>query len=121
MKGFDLKAIHVMCVYYLSENKEGLTASELCKLTLEDKAAISRALTLLQEKGYIKYDTNGYNANIKITDEGEKVAEFIMKKSQMAVEAGGSSLNDEEREIFYKALSSIADNLEKYYDNLPEI
>ena len=53
MQEYGLKAIHVMCGYYLMENPDGLTASELVKLTLEDKAAISRALKTLQEKGFV--------------------------------------------------------------------
>jgi DNA-binding MarR family transcriptional regulator len=120
MKEYDLKAIHVMCIYYLYENASGLTASELSKLTLEDKAAISRALNLLQERGYVKYDSNTYSAIIKITDEGKKIATYIADKANAAVTAGGSSLSDEEREIFYKALSSIARNLEEYYNGLAE-
>jgi DNA-binding MarR family transcriptional regulator len=120
MKEYDLKAIHVMCIYYLAQNPKGLKASELSRLTLEDKAAISRALALLVEKGFIQYDSNGYNANIRITYEGQKVANYITLKSQAAVAAGGKDLTDDERDIFYRALMSIAENLEEYYNNLPK-
>jgi DNA-binding MarR family transcriptional regulator len=120
MKDYDLKAIHVMCIYYLSENPEGLTASELTRSTLEDKAAISRALATLQEREFVKYDSNTYGANVTLTENGEKVAKFITLRAESAVEAGGSSLTDEEREVFYRSLSSIAENLEKYYDSLED-
>ena len=50
MQEYDLKAIHVMCGYYLNEHPEGLTSSELVKLTLEDKAAISRELKYNQDR-----------------------------------------------------------------------
>lgn len=121
MREYGLKAVHVMCVYYLKENPEGLRFSELVKLTFEDKAAISRALTLLRDKGFVNYDKNKYNSVISLTDEGLKVAAFIEEKSVAAVEAGSAVLSDEERVLFYKSLQSIADNLTSYYKNLKNV
>ena len=117
MSGFNLKAIHVMCLHYLNESPSGLTASELCKLTLEDKGAISRAIDLLKGNGYVEY-TTGYNSLISITEEGRKIGLFIAQKASKAVDAGGKDLTDEEREAFYTSLNSIVDKLEKYYDSL---
>ncbi|MDE7439809.1 MAG: MarR family transcriptional regulator [Clostridia bacterium] len=118
MQEYGLKTIHVMCGYYLNNHPEGLTASELTKLTLEDKAAISRALKTLQEKGYVSYDPNKYNAVIKLTDEGKHLASAIGSKAERAVSAGSYDFTDEERQSFYKELGTIAANLEAYYGNL---
>lgn len=118
MQEYGLKTIHVMCGYYLNVHPEGLTAAELTKLTLEDKAAISRALKTLQEKGYIIYNSNHYNAVIRLTDEGKKFADYISDKATKAVIAGSYDFTEEERNSFYKALNSIADNLENYYNSL---
>lgn len=118
MREYGLKTIHVMCVYYLNNHSEGLTASELTRLTLEDKAAISRALKTLQEKGYASYDPNKYNAVIRLTDEGKKFAEVISLKATRAVAAGSYDFTDEQRNSFYKELGTIAENLEAYYDEL---
>ena len=93
MRDYGLKAIHVMCVYYLRTRGE-LTASELSKLTLEDKAAISRAISFLNEKGFVNYDSNKYNAPIKLTDEGIKVSEYINRRAESAVNAGGGFLTE---------------------------
>ena len=117
MRDYGLKAIHVMCVYYLRTRGE-LTASELSKLTLEDKAAISRAISFLNEKGFVNYDSNKYNAPIKLTDEGIKVSEYINRRAESAVNAGGGFLTEEERINFYSALELIAKNLKNYYENL---
>lgn len=117
MRDYGLKAIHVMCVYYLRTRGE-LTASELSKLTLEDKAAISRAISFLNEKGFVNYDSNKYNAPIKLTDEGIKVSEYINRRADSAVNAGGGFLTEEERINFYSALELIAKNLKNYYENL---
>lgn len=119
MEEYGLRAIHVMCVYYLNA-RGSLTAGELTKLTLEDKAATSRALKTLQENGYISYDKEGYNAHISLTPAGRAVAEKIDLKSKSAVESAGGQLTDKERETLYSSLSAIIDNLEKYYDSLPK-
>ncbi len=117
MRDYGLKAIHVMCVYYLRTRGE-LTASELSKLTLEDKAAISRAISFLNEKGFVNYDSNKYNAPIKLTGEGIKVSEYINRRAESAVNAGGDFLTEEERINFYSALEMIAENLKTYYEKL---
>ena len=118
MQEYDLKTIHVMCVYYLDNHPNGLTASELTKLTLEDKAAISRALKLLQEKGYASYDPNKYNAEIRLTDAGKKLASEVCRKADEAVSAGSYNFTEEQRVSFYSELKTIAENLEEYYSNL---
>lgn len=118
MREYDLKTIHVMCAYFLYHNPQGLTASELVRLTLEDKAAISRALKTMQDKGFNQYDNNKYNAPIQLTDDGRKLALAIGDKAERAVKAGSADMTDEERIFFYKNLSSIADQLEEYYCRL---
>ena len=118
MQEYDLKTIHVMCMYYLDKYPKGLTASELTKLTLEDKAAISRALKVLQEKGYASYDPNKYNAEIRLTEDGKLLAAVIEEKADEAVSAGSYKFTEEERNSFYIQLKTIAENLENYYANL---
>ncbi len=117
MKEFDLKAVHVMCLYYLHNANGGLTSTELVKLTLEDKAAISRAIGLLEKKKLISYSYKKYNGLITITSQGLEVARLIDEKAMRAVNAGGSSLSEEERQNFYKTLRLITNNLDIYYNN----
>jgi DNA-binding MarR family transcriptional regulator len=118
MRDYDLKAIHVMCIYYISEHPNGITASELARFTYEDKAAISRALNLMGKKGYVVYDVNKYNAPIHLTEEGKKLATFIADRSNYAVEAGGRTFSEEERLTFYKVIGEICTNLDEYYAGL---
>lgn len=118
MREFGLQCIHVMCIYYLKENASGLTASELMRLTIEDKAAISRALKVLKEKGYIEYDPKTYNAPISLTKSGLEVAEAISVKAERAVKAGSADMSDEQRDFFYDSLHAIAENLKNYYERM---
>ena len=120
MHEYDLKAIHVMCGYFLYENPDGLTGGELVKLTLEDKAAVSRAVKTLCERGLAIYNSKKYNSPIKLTDEGRKFAEYVNDRAIQAVEEGSATFTDEERAFFYKSLGVIAKNLENYYEKLLE-
>lgn len=118
MQKYGLKTIHVMCGYYLNCYSEGLTASELVKLTLEDKAAISRALRTLHTKGFISYEPDKCHSVIRLTEEGKKFATDVCRKAAKAVEAGSYDFSESERRSFYKALGTIAENLTTYYGNL---
>lgn len=118
MQEYGLKTIHVMCGYYLKHHPEGLTASDLVRLTLEDKAAISRALRTMLEKGFVIYDPKTYGAVISLTEEGRKLADSITDKAARAVAAGSYEFTEEERRFFYSALETIAKNLSEYYDGL---
>ncbi len=115
---FGLHPIHVSCGYYLSKNPEGLTAKELCDMSLDDKAAISRALKTLQERGIVEYSPKGRNEIVKLTSEGQKLASIISERINAAVKAGSVNLTNKQREFFYNSLLEISDNLIKYYENL---
>ncbi len=118
MEEYGLKAIHVMCGYYLLKNPNGLTASEISRLAVEDKAAISRALAIMREKNLVAYDPKTYNSVIVLTDDGRRFAEAVIQKANRAVEAGSADMTDAERVEFYKRLGDIVNNLSVYYDGL---
>lgn len=116
MSAYGLKAIHVMCVYFAGISP--VTAVELSRLTSEDKAAISRALSQLKQKGYVNYAAGAYNAEVTLTEEGKKLFGVINVRAGAAVNYAGKDLSEEERTVLYKALASISYNLEEYYENL---
>ena len=112
MTEFGLKGTHVMCLYYLRQNPGGLTASQLCGLCAEDKAAISRTVSELKSRGYITtLSEKAYRAMLTLTTAGQDIARQFDHLSESWVTAGGDGLSDEERSDFYRALSSIAENL----------
>ncbi|MGM9969664.1 MAG: MarR family winged helix-turn-helix transcriptional regulator [Anaeroplasma sp.] len=121
MKEYGLKSIHVMCLYHLMLNQNGLTSKELVVLTLEDKAAISRALALLSEKNLIYYEPKKYNGLITLTVDGKFLASEIQKKADMALCAGSEEITDEQRNNLYNVLRIIEKNLDKYCKSLEEM
>ena len=112
MTEFGLKGTQVMCLYNLRQNPAGLTASQLCGLCAEAKAAISRTVSELRSKGYITtLSEKAYRAMLTLTAAGQEVARKFDKLIEGWVTAGGDGLTDEERTYFYKSLATIAENL----------
>lgn len=118
MTELGLKGNHTMCLYYLGRNAEGLTSSELCNLCKEDKAAISRTISELENLGFVKADdTDGkreYRTKLRLTKKGEGAACIIDTKIRNAVDMGGKGLTDQQRADFYNALDIIAENLKNF-------
>ncbi len=116
MTELGLKGTHLMCLFFLRQNPEGLTAAQLCQLSMEDKAAISRTLAILHEKEYIYSQAKKYRAEIRLTDSGLAVAEKIEELIEQWVGCGGDGLSEEDREVFYRSLEHISSNLHARLD-----
>ena len=117
MVPFDLKAVHVMILYLLRMHREGLSVSELCRQTLDDKAAVSRAVAVLRERGYV-IPGDARLSPVRPTKEGEELAAYITGRAACAVSEGGVGLSDEERTRFFSVMETICNNLEKYQKKL---
>ncbi len=111
MTEYGLKGTHVMCLFYLQHHPDGLTAATLCRMCGEDKAAISRALAILRERGHIVSQGRAYRAQWHLTDSGKEIADHVDKQIEQWVGCGGDGLADEERTVFYDVLERIATNL----------
>ena len=112
MTEFGLKGIHVSCIFYLNHNPEGLTAAQLCALCEEDKAAISRTVSDLRQKGYIEHSQGrNYRAPLQLTQSGRALAKQMDPIIESWVSVGGVGLTEEQRETFYESLALIALNL----------
>ncbi len=109
-----LKTIHVECLFYLFY-KGQLSSSQLVRYTLEDKAAISKAIWTLKDKDYVSYRT-GYNEKISLTEKGEKLASEIERKSTEILSVARSGISDEDASTFMSVLKGIYHNLSEYED-----
>ena len=111
MTELGLKGTHVTCLFYLSNHPEGLTAAQLCQFCAEDKASVSRTVADLRSRGYIAPSEKHYRAPLQLTDEGQKAAKQMEPLIQRWVQSGGDGLTEEQREVFYKSLAMIGENL----------
>lgn len=115
MSEYGLRSTHVSCLYYLY-SAGSMTATQLCERCDEDKATISRALDLLEEKGFVTCRSNTakrYNSYLMLTEQGKEVSERIFAKVTHILDEIGEGLSEEERITLYKNLMTISDNLVK--------
>lgn len=117
MEKYNLKGTHLMCLYQLKQHPEGLTAKELAILCGEDKAAVSRTLSKLESKDMISFtDIAGkkrYRTTITLTNQGIQICDQISEKIEEVLELQGDEISEEEREIFYKVFTLVADRLQE--------
>lgn len=115
MADYNLRSVHVSCLYYLYTNK-GATATDLCERCEEDKATISRALDYLENEGYLTCDSKSpkrYKSPLLLTGKGNEAGKKIADKINGVLDAISAELTEEERIAFYRSLSTISQSLEK--------
>lgn len=123
VESLGLKGTHVMCMFYLGQNEEGLTSGELCEKCREDKAAVSRSLKYLQEKGYVtvaENDEKKYKLKNILTDKGKEAYLQLEISIGEAVKKFGKGLTVSERKTFYKALGVIVGNFDAFCNTLDD-
>lgn len=114
MEKFGLKGPHAQTLLAIRQHPEGITSVQLCDYCEKDKAAVSRSVAELEEKGLLYRNQNNgssYRAVLTLTEKGIRAAEAVSQKAQLAVEQAGAGLNDAQREVFYQVLALIAGNL----------
>lgn len=116
MADFGLKGTHVMCLFHLSQHSEGLTGAQLAQYCEEDKAAISRIVSELKERGLVVVPENPgqrrYRAAITLTEEGVAISRQMGQKIIGAVGVAAQGYTEEERDTFYHVLLQVAENLQ---------
>lgn len=115
MVKYGLKGVYAQYLSVLYHNPEGLTSAQLCEYCDKDKAAVSRVVTELELKGLVHRpaaDGTVYRVAVKLTEKGWEAARFVRARAQVAVEAAGHGLTEENRGIFYQSLALIAKNLQ---------
>ena len=122
MAEYDLKSVHISCLYYLYDS-DGLTATDLCERCEEDKATISRAIVYLEAEGYLTCNakcTKRYKSPLLLADQGREVGKRIADKINFVLDELSTDLTEEERIAFYRKLSIISEGLEKIACRTPE-
>ena len=123
MEKHGLRGAFAQYLLALSHHPEGMTAAALCEACDKDKAAVSRILAEMDNKGLLTRETGAspYRAKLFLTAAGQEAADFVKKRASIAVELAGSGLTDEQRATFYAALELICTNLQTICrDGIPE-
>ena len=122
MAEFNLKSPHVSCLYYLYKS-DTLTSKGLCDMCEEDKANISRSIEFLEKNGYLvcrSKTEKRYKSHLVLTEKGREAGAHIVRKIDSILEAVSEGVPEEQREMMYRSLSVICDNLQKICDAYDE-
>lgn len=118
----NIKGIHVMCLYFLGQHPEGLTLTELSTLCCEDKAATSRNVNSLVEKGYVTCENHEnkrrWRSKIVLTEAGKEGKQIMDHIISDIVKNTKEDLSEEEIRCFYKVFFAINEKLAAYCHSL---
>ena len=124
MEKQGLRGAFAQYLLAISRYPEGITAAALCEVCDKDKAAVSRIITEMENKGLLEKENDGtsqYRAKLRLTTAGQQAAAFVRERASVAVELAGSGLSDDDRKVFYSALERISTNLQQIcVDGIPE-
>ena len=116
MVRYGLKGSFAQYLLAIGRHEDGITSSKLCEICDKDKAAISRVVAEMEQKGLIYREASGenlYRAMLRLTEKGKEAAEHVNQRAKVAVELAGKGLTDESRQAFYAALNIISSNLQE--------
>lgn len=120
MQSYGLKSSHVLFMVQLSEREEGLTASELSQAGHMDKAQISRVVSELTDKGFIRRSADSgqkYKYKLILTEAGKNITNELERLIDNALEYVSGSIPKTDLEVFYRTLFTISDNLFSLTEN----
>lgn len=114
-----------MCLYYLGQHEEGLTATRLTELCREDKSAVSRCLNQLIQKDLVccrlPENKRSYRTLHYLTNQGRELVSKMNERIEHALTNGGQGLSEEDRNTFYETAERILDNLLQYLHGKEEL
>jgi DNA-binding MarR family transcriptional regulator len=116
MEKQGLRGAFAQYLLAISRHPEGITAAALCEVCGKDKAAVSRIITEMENKGLLEKENDGisqYRARLRLTKAGQEAADFVRERASVAVELAGSGLSEEDRKSFYSTLQLICTNLQQ--------
>ena len=115
-----LKGRQVQCLFALYNSDNGASVTTLCELCGEDKGMMSRTLKELISQGLVYVDEQNerkYRNPVKLTEKGAEVANIVSDKISEMVDLGSLGISENDREILYRSLICISDNLTKICNN----
>ena len=112
-----VKGVHVLWVWELLKNPDGLTAAELAMRSMVNRSLVSREIEALREGGYVVLSLDGgnkYNGKLRLTDKGRELAQTIGGEVMRIQDAVDEGISEAELDAFYKTLEKLNDNFKKY-------
>ena len=112
-----VKGVHVLWVWELLKNPDGLTAAELAMRSMVNRSLVSREIEALREGGYVVLSLDGknrYNGKLRLTDKGRELAQTIGGEVMRIQDAVDEGISEAELDAFYKTLEKLNNNFKNY-------
>lgn len=117
MKKHGLRGGYALYLIILYNSEEELTAAKLAELCHRDKADVSRAISVFQDKGILEpYGDCRYRAPLRLSDKGRELAGQINVQAIKVLDVVGMGMSDEVRAHMYQGLDTIALNMKRLAD-----
>lgn len=120
MAVLGLKGRQVQCLFALYNSDDGASVTTLCELCGEDKGMMSRTLKDLTAQGLVYVEEQKerkYRNPVKLTERGNEVANIVSAKISEMLNLGSMGITEGDRELLYRTLTQISDNLTKICSN----
>ena len=117
MERFGLQSTDALCLAVLSRESDGLSLTALATVCRLDKAAVSRAVHRLCERGAVAYRDaakSNYRAPLILTQAGEQIVQEMQEYVEHAVRRASDEVAPERLTVMYEVLEQIRQNLADY-------
>ena len=96
--------------------KDGISQDQLARALHINKAAVARALSKLEKKGYVerkKDNADRRNNQVYLTDKARKIKNELLSEINAWTDTLAESLNDSERKQVIELLKRMGDNADR--------
>ncbi len=115
LEEYGMNNVITMCIYAIGINP-GISATEICKTALLDKAAVSKAIHQLINQGWATrpvLSKRAYRSGIYLTGDGLKIFDIVNSKLQTATEKAFKDIPEQDYDTMLQTLKAIAKNLDQ--------
>jgi len=113
LRKHDMTLLHWRVLAFLTEH-DGLGVSALASVTDVEQATLSRALTVMENAGYIAREPHGRDQRmvvIRILPAGKAQFQHVLPLAWEIYDRAVAGLSDDEQEVLHGLLNRIRDNL----------
>ena len=118
MEKYGLKGPHSVYLTTMYRYPEGVTAPQLCELCGKDKSDVSRAMSLMEQKGLVERQSVSCDARLKkivLTEKSKAISHLMAEDMNLVDGILTDGFSAEEKEALYNYLERMKKNLKNYY------
>ena len=117
MEKYGLKGPHSVYLTTMYRYPEGVTAPQLCELCGKDKSDVSRAMSMMEQKGLVEKRSVSYDARLKklvLTEKSEAIAHLMSDDIAKLESVLTDGFSESELDTLYSYIDRMKNNLKKY-------